>query len=226
MVHDYANLDDLIGIIHNGDCLEYMKRIEDNCIDLIIADPPDNLSKKHGMKWKFRKHLNIKSFKFNHQWLSECLRILKPGGYLWVCGTFHNISQLGFILQNLDGIKIVNSVVWFKPNAQSNITRRMFTESTEYLIWAVKGGKKWTFNYKEAKKHISDRINLPGKQTQNVWEIPAAPKLEKLDPDKKPWELLRRIILSCSKEGDIVFDPFAGGWTSVFVAKDLDRKAD
>lgn len=236
MVREYANLDDLIGFVHNGDCLEYMKRIRDNSIDLIFADPPYNLSRKKGLGWKFSSHVTMHEawdmfkknefFDFNLKWLSECVRLLKPGGSLWVCGTFHNIYQLGFILQNLEGIKIANSVVWFKPNAQPNITCRMFTESTEYLIWAVKKGKKWTFNYQETKEQIYDSINPRGKQTRNVWVIPATPKLEKWaggHPNQKPWELLRRIILSCSKNGDIIFDPFVGSGTTVFVANDMGR---
>lgn len=159
MICEYANLDDLIGFVHNGDCLEYMKRIRDNSIDLIFADPPYNLSRKKGLGWKFSSHVTMQEswdmfkkdefFDFNLKWLTECVRILKPGGSFWVCGTFHNIYQLGFILQNLDEVKIANSIVWFKPNAQPNITCRMFTESTEYLIWAVKKGKRRTFNYKK-----------------------------------------------------------------------------
>ncbi len=236
MGHEYTDLDDLIGKIHNGDCLEYMKRIKDNCIDLVFADPPYNLSRQKGFGLKFSSHMTMHEawdmfqkddfFDFNLRWISECVRILKPGGSLWVCGTFHNIFQLGFILQNLDGVKIVDSVIWFKPNVQPNITRRMFSENMECLILAVKGGNKWTFNYEET-KHIFGRINPPGIQMLNLWVIPETPNLEKWAagyPNKKPWELLRRIILLCSKKGDIVFDPFVSGGTSVFVANDLGRR--
>jgi site-specific DNA-methyltransferase (adenine-specific) len=234
---EYADLDDLIGLIHNCDCLKFMKKIKDNCIDLVFADPPYNLSRKKGLGWKFSSHVTMheawdmfkkdKFFDFNLKWITECVRLLKPGGSLWVCGTFHNIYQLGFILQNLDGVNIANSVVWFKPNAQPNITCRMFTENTEYLIWAVKGGRKRTFNYKETKERIFDRLNPPGKQTRNVWAIPAASRWEKwatAHPNMKPMELLSRIILSCSKKGDIVFDPFAGSGITAFVANEMGRR--
>ena len=106
-------------------------------------------------------------FKFNFEWLKEAERILKHGGSLWVCGSFHNIYQTGFIIQNYTDMKVNNNIVWFKPNAQPNITCRMFTESTEHLIWASKkgNGKKWKFNYDWTKKGIKDNINPEGKQT-------------------------------------------------------------
>ena len=85
----------------------------------------------------------------------------------------------------------------------------------------MKGGKKWTLNYEESKENIFGRINSPGKQMRNVCVIPETTKLEKWNPNPKPWELLRRIILLCSKKGDIVFDLFVSDGTSAFVANDL-----
>ena len=106
----------------------------------------------------------------------------------------------------------------------------MFTESTEHLIWASKNGngKKWTFNYADTKNLIEDSLNPKGKQTRNVWSIPLTPKKEKfagVHPTQKPEELLRRIILACTKEGDIVLDPFIGSGTTSVVAKELGRNS-
>jgi len=224
-----------------GDCLKKFKAIKSNSIDLIFADPPYNMSKKQGLGWKYSKHVTMQEgwdmfskddfLKFNKEWISESLRVLKPGGSLWVSGSFHNIYQLGFILQQFDDIKINNSIVWFKPNAQPNISCRMFTESCEHLIWAVKNNdkkKRWTFNYELAKNKIEDQLNPKGKQTRNVWSIPLTPRKEKWageHPTQKPEELLRRIILSSTRKGDIVLDPFTGSGTTNFVAKILGRKS-
>ena len=152
------------------------------------------------------------------------------GGSLWVSGSFHNIYQLGFIIQNLAGVRINNSVVWFKPNAQPNITCRMFTESTEHLIWASKNGnnKKWKFNYDLTKTDIYDDLNPKGKQKRNVWSIPLTPPSEKWagqHPTQKPIELLRRIIISCTDKGDTVLDPFAGSGTTNLVAMQCGRNS-
>jgi site-specific DNA-methyltransferase (adenine-specific) len=226
--------------IYLGDCLDILPSIKSESVDLIFADPPYGLAKKKGLGWKYSKHITLEEgwdifgkdelFKFNKKWISECLRILKPGGSFWVSGSFHNIYQLGFILQHINGLKINNSIVWFKPNAQPNITCRFFTESTEHLIWATKNeeGKKWTFNYKITKDYIYDELNPKGKQTRNVWSIPLTPKKEKWagdHPTQKPIELLRRIIISCTKKGDTVLDPFTGSGTTNVVAEMLRRNS-
>lgn len=224
-----------------GDCLRELKNLKDASVDLVFADPPYNISKKKGLGWKYSNHITMQEqwdmfskdgfLKFNKEWISECLRVLKPGGSLWVCGSFHNIYQLGFILQQFKDVKINNSIVWFKPNAQPNITCRMFTESTEHLIWVVRNGDKnarWRFNYSNTKEKIADQLNPKGKQTRNVWAIPLTPKKEKwagVHPTQKPEELLRRIILSCTKKGDLVLDPFVGSGTTSVVAKSLDRNS-
>lgn len=219
-----------------GDALKVLKTIPSESVDLVFADPPYNMSKKKGLDWAYSNHVTMQEewdmftkdeyFKFNKEWLKECFRILKHGGSLWVSGSFHNIYQTGFIIEQFaPKVRINNSIVWFKPNAQPNITCRFFTESTEHLIWASKNGngKKWKFNYEWTKEYIEDQINPKGKQTRNVWSIPLTPKAEKWagnHPTQKPEELLRRIILSCTNEGDTVLDPFVGsGTTSVVAAK-------
>jgi DNA modification methylase len=219
-----------------GDCIEKLKDVPDNSVDLVFADPPYNMSKKNGLGWAFSKHVTMqegwdmfteKEFEeFNKKWISECIRVLKPGGSFFVSGSFHNIYDLGYIIKRL-GLRVVNSIVWYKPNAQPNITCRMFTESTEHLIWAVKG-KKWKFNYDITKTEISDPLNPKGKQTRNVWSISLTPKTEKWagsHPTQKPEELLRRIIISCTEKGDMVLDPFTGTGTTNVVALRCGRNS-
>jgi len=221
-----------------GDALKVLKTIPDESVDLVFADPPYNMSKKKGLGWKYSKHITMQEewdifskeefFHFNKEWVAECFRVLKHGGSLWISGSFHNIYQIGFIIQEFHpDTKINNSIVWFKPNAQPNITCRFFTESTEHLIWASKNGngKKWKFNY-DWSKEIEDKINNKGKQTRNVWAIPLTPKKEKWagpHPTQKPYELLRRIILSSTDKGDVVLDPFVGAGTTSVVARDHGR---
>ncbi len=219
--------------IYLGNSLEILKKIDQNSVDLIFADPPYGMSKVKGLSWAFSSHVTMQEvwdiftrdelFEFNMNWINESLRVLRPGGSFWVCGSFHNIYQLGFIMQHLN-MKINNSIVWFKPNAQPNITTRMFTESTEHLIWAVKGHskKKWVFNY-EKMKELND-----GKQMRNMWSIPVTPRSEKWagnHPTQKPFELLKRIILSSTVEGDTVLDPFLGSGTTSVVAEFYNRNS-
>ena len=223
-----------------GEALEELKKIPNDSIDLIVADPPYGLAKKKGMAWKYSKHITLEEtwdlfskdefFQFNAKWIQECYRVLKHGGSFWICGSFHNIYQVGNIIQTMTDMKINNSIVWFKPNAQPNISCRMFTESCEHLIWATKNGngKRWTFNYEQTKSQIEDPLNPKGKQTRNVWWIPVTPKQEKwagAHPTQKPVELLRRIILACSRPGETVLDPFLGSGTTSVVAMSLGRNS-
>jgi len=116
--------------IYEGDCIEVMKRWDDACIDHCIADPPYNMSKKNGLGWAFSNHVTMseewdmfpreKYLNFTRAWLRQACRVLKPNGNIFIFGSFHNIYDIGNIINELN-LKIVNSIVWFKPNAQPNI---------------------------------------------------------------------------------------------------------
>ena len=212
-----------------GDALEVLQHLPTHFFDVCIADPPYNMSKKKGLSWAFSSHVTMQEtwdqftdeeyFSFTVRWLSEICRVVKPNGNILVFGTFHNIYSLGFILQKLNR-KVLNSIIWMKPNAQPNITCRMLTESTEQVIWAcnetAKKATKWTFNYQLAKGFNG------GKQLRNVWSIPVTPRSERVagHPTQKPLALIERLVLVCSKPGDWILDPFAGvGTTGVAAAK-------
>ncbi len=220
-----------------GDALEVMRGWPDDCVDHCIADPPFNMSKKKGLGWAFSSHVTMQEqwdtfsedefFRFNVDWLREVCRVVKPNGNILVFGTFHSIYQLGFILQSGLNRRVLNSVIWYKPNAQPNITARMLTESTEQLIWAVNGasaGKdkatKWTFNYWRAKELNND------KQMRNLWEFAVTPRSERelgKHPSQKPLGLLERLVELGSEPGQLVLDPFGGAGTLAVAAEKLGR---
>ena len=207
----------------HGDSLAVLSELPTDSFDHAIIDPPYNMSKKRGLPWAFSKHVTMQEswdrfshdefFEFCVQWIGETTRVVKPNGNLFLFGTFHNIYLLGFILQKMD-LKVLNSIIWFKPNAQPNITCRMLTESSEQIVWAAnnpsKKATKWTFNYKVAKE-----LN-GGKQMRNVWEFPLTPRRERIaeHPSQKPLALMKRLVKIGSNPGDIILDPFAGTGTT------------
>ena len=231
--------------IIKGEAINCLKKISSTSVDHCITDPPYNISgydNKKEIGWlKSNKHwVSDKKFNkineewdtysngdyenFTREWLQEIFRIIKPNGSIIIFGSYHNIYKLGYILQSFDR-KIINSVVWFKRNAFPNITQRMLCESTEHIIWAVnntqKHAKNWIFNYDELK-----RIN-GGKQMRNVWDIPMTPISEKKSgkhPSQKPIELIERLVLASTNEGEIIIDPFVGSGTLPVVAKMHGRK--
>ena len=152
---------------------------------------------------------------------------MKPSATLWVIGSYHNIFRVGTILQDL-GFWILNDVVWRKTNPMPNFRGRRFTNAHETMIWAARepGGKGYTFNY-EALKAGNEDV-----QVRSDWTIPLCTGEErlkgrdgkKLHPTQKPEALLARVILSSSRPGDLVLDPFSGTGTTGAAAKRLGRQ--
>jgi len=231
-------------IIYSGDCVKILNaKVDENSIDLIFADPPYNLS-GNGLKWKGNKTggdwymVNEKWDKitapeymqFTRKWIGGCHRVLRNAGSIYIACSYHNIGEVMIVLKQLD-FKINNIITWHKANAMPNMTRRVFTHSTEFVIWAVKG-KKWIFNYEELKK-INPEKQKDGsiKQMRDVWSLPLVQGKERikgkdgraLHPTQKPEEMLKRIIIASSNKGDIVLDPFLGSGTTAVMAKKLGR---
>src|SRR3990167_4950475 len=226
--------------LYQGDCLDILKQIPEESVDMIFADPPYNLS-NGGFSVHAGRMVSVnkggwdksKGFKddyeFHHKWLEACRRVLKPEGTLWLSGTYHSIYQCGHALQALD-FHILNDISWFKPNASPNLSCRFFTASHETLIWARKEKKsKHFFNYEAMKNGEwgEDFIKKPGLQMRSVWAIHPPKKWEKTfgkHPTQKPVELLKRIVLASTNKGDIVLDPFTGSSTTGLAASYYGRK--
>ena len=158
---------------------------------------------------------------------SACRRVMKPSATLWVIGSYHNIFRVGTILQDL-GFWILNDVVWRKSNPMPNFRGRRFTNAHETMIWAARDekAKGYTFNY-EALKAGNDDV-----QVRSDWTMPLCTGEERLKgadgkkvhPTQKPEGLLARVMLSSSRPGDLVLDPFCGTGTTGAVAKRLGRR--
>ncbi|MCI8746518.1 MAG: site-specific DNA-methyltransferase [Lachnospiraceae bacterium] len=226
-----------------------MKKIPDLSIDLIIADPPYNLSKGSSWKWdnsvklegmggnwnKVMQDWDDYSFEaymvFTKEWLTEAKRILKPTGSMWIFGTYHNIGIINVICQIL-GIEIINEVIWYKRNAFPNLAGRRLTASHETILWCNKGGKKreYYFDY-EYSRHGDfsyDTLKMPEKQMRTVWDISNNKEKSELaygkHPTQKPIRILKRMIKLSSKNGDVVLTPFAGSGSECVAAKMTCRK--
>jgi site-specific DNA-methyltransferase (adenine-specific) len=217
-------------VIFNGDCLEILRFIPENSIDMIFADPPYMLS-NDGFTCQNGKMANVNKGKwdksngfeedttFHNEWISVCRRILKPEGTIWISGTYRSIYQCGYLLQK-NNFHILNDIIWYKPNAPPNLSCRFFTASHETLIWARKDKKaKHTFNYDEMKNGLfpEDSLKKENTQMRSVWTITTPKKSEKAygkHPAQKPLDLLKRIVLASTNENDIVLDPFCGSGTT------------
>jgi site-specific DNA-methyltransferase (adenine-specific) len=225
--------------IVQGEALEVLAAMKAESIDFVFADPPyflsnDGFTVKSGKAVSVNKGIWDKSSGFEEDtdfhlaWISECLRVLKPQGTIAISGTYHSIYQCGYILQKL-GCRIINDIVWFKPNGAPALAGRNFTASHETILWASKGLKvKHTFNYQTSKnwEFPADKILNPGKQMRSVWSIPTTPKREKQHgphPTQKPLEVLTRLVAMCTNENDLVLDPFCGSGSTGVASLSLGR---
>ena len=221
-----------------GDCVERLAELPAACVDLVFADPPYNLQLEGGLSrpdqslvdavdddWdKFASFAHYDDF--TRRWLNAVRRVMKPDATIFVIGSYHNIFRVGAIMQDL-GFWILNDIVWRKANPMPNFRGRRFTNAHETMIWASRSAlaKAYTFNYEVLKAGNEDR------QVRSDWFLPICTGEERLKdaagrkvhPTQKPESLLARVILTASRPGDLVLDPFFGSGTTGAVARRLRR---
>ncbi len=224
--------------IIKGDCIAALEKLPDNCVDVIFADPPYNLqlegdlhrpdqSRVDAVNDEWDQFATFEAYDaFTRAWLLAARRVLKPDGTIWVIGSYHNIFRVGTLLQDL-GFWILNDIVWRKTNPMPNFRGRRFTNAHETMIWASpsQNAKGYTFNY-DAMKMANDEV-----QMRSDWLFPICNGGErlkdengdKIHPTQKPEALLHRVIMSSTKPGDTILDPFFGSGTTGAVAKRLGR---
>jgi DNA modification methylase len=221
----------------HGNCIELINSLPAESVDLVFADPPYNLQLQHelrrpnnskvrGVQEAWDQFDDFAQYDtFTSEWLAACRRVLKPTGTLWVIGSYHNIHRVGVVLQDL-GYWLLNSVIWIKSNPTPNFRGVRFTNAHETLLWAQKEkGAPYTFNH-----HATKALN-EDKQMRSDWILPIASGHERLrnktgeaaHPTQKPESLLYRVLLSSTRPGDVVLDPFFGSGTTGAVAKKLHR---
>ncbi|MGH6887808.1 MAG: site-specific DNA-methyltransferase [Rhizomicrobium sp.] len=232
-------LEDALDRVLVGDCVALMERLPEASCDLVFADPPYNLqlegelrrpdnSRVDAVEDHWDRFASFEAYdRFTRAWLKAARRVLKDTGALWVIGSYHNIYRVGATLQDL-GFWILNDVVWRKTNPMPNFRGRRFTNAHETLIWCAKSReqKTYTFNY-DAMKALNDEL-----QMRSDWTLPICAGSERLKDSsgakahstQKPESLLHRVIVSSTKPGEVVLDPFFGSGTTGAVARRLGRR--
>ena len=221
-----------------GDCIAMLRRLPPASVHAVFADPPYNLQLKgelrrpddsvvDGVDDAWDQFTDFAAYDaFTREWLSECRRVLRKDGTLWVVGSYHNVFRLGTAMQDL-GYWLLNDVIWRKANPMPNFRGRRFTNAHETLIWAARGPEsRYRFNY-AAMKSLNDDV-----QMRSDWYFPLCTGAErlrgddgkKLHPTQKPEALLHRVLVSCTQPGEVVLDPFLGTGTTAAVARRLGRR--
>ena len=225
-------------VVLRGDCIEVLKGLPDASVDMVFADPPYNLqlggdllrpdnSLVDAVDDDWDKFDSFAAYDaFTRAWLTECRRVLKPEGSIWVIGSYHNVFRLGSAIQDL-GFWVLNDIIWRKSNPMPNFKGTRFTNAHETLIWAARSReqKRYTFNYDALKAFNEDT------QMRSDWTFALCTGEERIKdadgkkahPTQKPEALLHRVLLAATRPGDVVLDPFFGTGTTGAAAKRLGR---
>ncbi|MGO4699493.1 site-specific DNA-methyltransferase [Paenibacillus sp. 2TAB26] len=190
-------------MLYNESCIEGSKKhLEDNSVDLLIADPPYNLRFGGTTQTKTKKpRFNIiendmlspaEYKRFCMQWIFQAYRVLKPGRHIYVCIDWRMYADMVIWLRNA-GFIVKNCIVWDKEHMGLGWQYRY---RHEFIIFAVKGDKRV--------RRISTR-----KQT-DIWRIPRIHGNKTIHPTEKPVELLKEMIVNSSETGELMVDFFAG----------------
>ena len=231
-------------VLYEGDCIEWLKSLGDETVDLIFADPPYNIKKSDWDKFESQE----KYIQWSMRWIREASRVLKKTGTLYICGFSEILADLKH--PSMKYFKGCKWLIWYYKN-KANLGKD-WGRSHESILHLRKS-KKFTMNIDDVRipygKHTLKYPSHPQAETsqygnggkrKDIWTphpIGAKPKDiievpttcngmgEKTPhPTQKPEELLRKLILASSNESDLVIDPFSGSGTTLVVAEQLGRR--
>ena len=227
-------------IIISSDTFAVLDALPNNFVDLLIVDPPYNLSKVYSGK-SFKKMKEEEYASFTFRWLAAVKHTLKSTATIYVCSDWQSSLIVGRVLGGFFNIQ--NRITWQREKGRG--TRHNWKNSMEDIWFATVSAKEFTFNVNEVKmrrrviapykidgvpKDWSASENGKFRDTfpSNFWDdisIPYWSMPENTDHSaQKPEKLFAKLILASSNPGDMVLDPFVGSGTSSVVAKKLNRK--
>lgn len=217
--------------IYCMDVFEFLKQINNKSVDLVLTDPPYNISKENDnrdrsklnspimrrespLRYDFGEWDNMSRdgfIDFTKEWLKECCRVLKDGGTIMSFFNKEDINLLGWEAKQY-GIRTRTIFTWCKSNPVPSFRKVNYLSATEYLWIGSKGTKAWTFNFKQ-QKEMKNFMITSNKSAYG----------ETKHPTEKPKELIKHLLKIHSNKGDLVLDCFVGSGTVAVVSKELDR---
>lgn len=207
------------------DCLEYLKTLSDSSVDLVVTDPPYNVSRKQNLVFNGRpiiKNFGDWDYGFDPvPVMRELKRVLKPTGQIFVfCSTNQIPEYMSIFSQEW---RFRNLLVWYKTNPAPRLSKTNFLFANEYILYAInnpiaKPGQV-TFNFQGQKEMHNTIITsaLQGKERLKNKNGKTA------HPTQKPLSVLKKLIEIASNKGDIVLDPFMGVGSTAVACKELGR---
>ena len=236
---DLADVNNIINKTICGDTFDILSELPTGFVDLLIVDPPYNLSKNYEGN-KFSATNDEVYRKYTIKWVEKLKPLLKENGSIYVCCDWKTSLIIGDVLKNY--FKIQNRITWQREKGRGASAN--WKNSMED-IWFCTKSDKYTFNLEAVKirKKVMAPYKVNGKPKDweetangnyrntcpsNFWDDISIPYWSMPEntahPTQKPEKLIAKLVLASSNEGDVIFDPFLGSGTTSVVCKKLNRK--
>ena len=226
-------------LLYKMDCIEFMQKLDKPIFDLTITSPPYNIGKEYEKKVKFDQYLN-----WSKSWMIKLFDVTKKNGMFWLNLGYFKVPAKGcavpipYLLWDKSPFYFLQEIVWHYGAGVA--AKKLFSPRNEKFLWYVKNPKKYLFNldsirdknvkYPHQKKNGVLKVNPNGKNPTNVWIVPKvtsgngrSSRERTPHPAQFPIQIIERIIKSCSRKNNILFDPFMGSGTVAVSALQNDR---
>lgn len=193
----------------NDDAIKVLKDIEDESVDLIVTDPPYNISYKTGLR-KNKNHDFCKVIQNDNNLIisdviDDLYRVLKQNGACYIFWSIKTYSELMSVVEETK-FKYKNTIVWVKNSHTAGDLQAGYGQKYELIVYLNKG-----------------RAKMNGKRLTDVWEFDRVAGKQQMHQNQKPVPLLEQILSKHSSLGDIVLDPFMGSGSTGVACKNLNR---
>lgn len=206
------------GKIYKGDSFDLLDQIDDGSIDLLLTDPPYNISKKNSKSAYAHGKVGLNfgdwDFGFDTEgWMHKVADKLNPDtGQVVIFNSFKNMEIMARVLEEHGFTVHENPVYWFKPNPVPHLPNRIPVNSMEQVLWATRGDN-YTFNVRDGKDcEVGRYVHSPHEDGK-----------KRFHTTQKPLSMFKEIVRVHSKKGDLILDTFSGSGVTITACEALKR---